>query len=91
MAKTDINKLTGRIGQSLYKQRRNRLELVFYEIDKEEKRASKPEIKPGPRAKFMAAYRVVGFEEAKNCINKGLKKEVYNNDILNKWIEEERQ
>ena len=39
---------------------------------------------------LLEYYKINGFDEAKSQINSGFKKEVYNDEILKKWIEEEK-
>ena len=50
----------------------------------------KPKNKPqhGKRADFLAQSKVVGYEKAKEIINKDFKKEVFNDETLKTWIEE---
>ena len=62
------------------------------QIDQEIKN-KKPKKKPqhGKRADFLAQYKVVGYEKAKEIINKDFKKEVFNDETLKKWIEEENE
>ena len=52
-----------------------------------------PKKKPqhGKRADFLAQYKVVGYEKAKEIINKDFKREVFNDETLKKWIEEENE
>lgn len=59
------------------------------QIDQEIKN-KEPKKKPqhGKRADFLAQYKVVGYEKAKEVINKGFKREVFNDETLKKWIEE---
>ena len=49
------------------------------------------EPKNGKRADFLAQYKVVGYEKAKEIINKDFKREVFNDETLKKWIEEENE
>ena len=75
------------------RRRANRkLESVFRSMDYEERqRKDKPSKAKGKRAEFLEYYRIKGFDEAKRQINSGFKKEVYNDEILKKWIEEENK
>ena len=62
------------------------------QIDQEIKN-KEPKKKPqhGKRADFLAQYKVVGYEKAKQIINKDFKREVFNDETLKKWIEEENE
>lgn len=62
------------------------------QIDQEIKN-KEPKKKPqhGKRADFLAQYKVVGYEKAKEIINKDFKREVFNDETLKKWIEEENE
>lgn len=62
------------------------------QIDQEIKN-KEPKKKPqhGKRADFLAQYKVVGYEKAKKIINKDFKREVFNDETLKKWIEEENE
>ena len=56
-----------------------------------EEKKKKPKTRDkGKRAEFLEYYKIKGFDEAKSQINSGFKKEVYNDEILKKWIEEEK-
>lgn len=64
----------------------------------QEIRKKEPKKKPqhGKRADFLAQYKVVGYEKAKEIINKDFKnkdfkREVFNDETLKKWIEEENE
>ena len=68
-----------------------KLEGVFRSIDYEKRqRKDKPSKVKGKRAEFLEKYKLKGFDEAKREINSEFEKEVYNDEILNKWIEEEK-
>ena len=63
-----------------------------WKIDQEIKRKKGPEKpKPGKRTEFLAKYKVVGYEKAKEIINKDFGREVFNDGILKKWIKEESE
>lgn len=53
------------------------------QIDQEIKN-KEPKKKPqhGKRADFLAQYKVVGYEKAKEIINKDFKREVFNDETL---------
>ena len=59
----------------------------------QEIRNKEPKKKPqhGKRADFLAQYKVVGYEKAKKGINNGFGREVFNDETLKKWIEEENE
>ena len=42
------------------------------------------------RAEFIAKYKLKGYDIAKREINEPFGKEVYKDEILKKWIEEEK-
>ena len=65
----------------------------FISIVDQEIRNKEPKKKPqhGKRADFLAQYKVVGYEKAKEIINKDFKREVFNDETLKKWIEEENE
>lgn len=75
-----------------YKARRV-LEEQFRLMEKEErKRKPKPPKVNGPRAKFLEKYKLEGYESAKSEINSGFGgREVYTDEILNGWIEQENE
>lgn len=91
MAKSDINKLTGKIGVGITKQRRETLETVFREIDREISEAKKCQTPRtnGARTTFLEKYKVHGYNIAKEKINAKFNREVYNDTILKQWIEED--
>jgi len=59
----------------------------------QEIRKKEPKKKPqhGKRADFLAQYKAVGYEKAKKGINNGFGREVFNDETLKKWIEEENE
>lgn len=87
-----INRITGKYGPGIETQRQNHLNIAFGKIDQEIKRkkgSEKP--KPGKRTEFLAKYKVVGYEKAKEIINKDFGRAVFNDGILKKWIKEESE
>ena len=66
------------------------LNQIFEYMDAEEKKKKPKTRGKGKRAEFLEYYKTKGFDEAKSQINSGFKKEVYNDEILKKWIEEEK-
>lgn len=58
-------------------------------IDYEIRLKNKP--KPGKRATFLAQYKVVGYEKAKEIVNKDFESEVFSDEVLKKWIEEDER
>lgn len=78
-------------GKAIQKAKR-RLESVFRNMDYEErrKRPSPPQVK-GKRAIFLEKYKEDGYETAKKEINADFEKEVYNDSILKRWIEEDNE
>ncbi len=66
------------------------LNQIFEYMDAEEKKKKPKTRDKGKRAEFLEYYKIKGFDEAKSQINSGFKKEVYNDEILKKWIEEEK-
>lgn len=75
-----------------YRRAREGLERIFERMDREEiKRMPKPKEVKGPRAEFLKKYKVEGYDKAKEAINSRFRKEVYNDAILKKWIEEEKE
>lgn len=66
------------------------LNQIFEQMDAEEKKKTSKSRVKGKRAEFLEKYKTKGFEEAKREINSGFEKEVYNDEILKKWIEEEK-
>lgn len=87
-----INRITGKFGPRIETQRQIHLNIALGKIDQEIKRKNGPEkTKPGKRAEFLAKYKVVGYEKAKEIINKDFGREVFNDGILKKWIKEESE
>lgn len=68
------------------------LEQQFQIMDaKERKNKPKPAEVKGPRAKFLEKYKLEGYESAKAAVNTGFDgREVFTDEILNRWIEEEK-
>ena len=66
------------------------LNKIFDKMDIEENKKKPKSRVEGKRAEFLEYYKIKGFDEAKRQINSGFKKEVYNDEILKKWIEEEK-
>ena len=94
MAKSDINRLTGRMGPSIDKIRRESLERVFQEMDKELNKKKANPMQPGIRQKIIVAYEKGGIEEAYKVveeINKRYKKEIFNKAKVDEWINEYKQ
>lgn len=90
-----INKRTGKYGPDSSTYRQDRLARV---MRTNWSRNKEPKKKPqhGKRADFLAQYKVVGYEKAKEIINKDFKnkdfkREVFNDETLKKWIEEENE
>lgn len=82
---------TARSSREGEKRARARLEGIFRSMDFEERqRRTKPNKTKGKRAEFLEKYKLKGFDEAKREINSEFEKEVYNDQILKKWIEEEK-
>ena len=68
------------------------LEQIFNRMDGEEKRKRpRPQSVEGPRSEFLRKYKLEGYEVAKASINSKFEKEVYNDETLKKWIEENEQ
>lgn len=71
---------------------RERLEKVFSEMDREDKkRKNKPPTTKGARIEFLEKYKVEGYYKAKKIINSKYGKDVYNDNILKLWIKEDEQ
>ena len=66
------------------------LEQIFADMDVQERNREPKKRCNGKRAEFIAKYKLKGYDIAKREINSGFKKEVYNDEILKKWIEEEK-
>lgn len=62
---------------------------IDYEIRRNKGLKNKP--KPGKRATFLAQYKVVGYEKAKEIVNKDFESEVFSDEVLKKWIEEDER
>jgi hypothetical protein len=64
--------------------------LIFDSMDAEERRRNPKSKTKGKRSEFLEKYKLKGYEVAKKEINAKFKKEVYNDETLKKWIDEEK-
>lgn len=86
----DYNRITGKYAPSIAVERRSHTEKVMRDTDRELKRKNPPEKKYGARLKFLEKYKAEGYDAAKAAINSGFDKVVYNDEILEKWIDESK-
>lgn len=95
MSKREINRVNGKVAESIVKQRRNLLDRAMGEIDRERKEQdrAKKEKNLGPRNMIIKAYKKNGnISDAYKLMdefNKKFGKEVYTQEMINSWINEE--
>lgn len=71
---------------------RERLNRVSTSIEIETRRNNKENRLPvkGHRAEFLEKYKTEGYEKAKEYVNSGFENIVFDDKILEKWLEEEK-
>lgn len=97
LAKSDINRLTEKLGMSEAKIRRERLELTFRQMDIELRKPNP--IQLGPRQLAINKYEEVGkkdgIEAAYRVIhekfNEPIGKVIYTKDIVTAWLDDYEQ
>lgn len=66
------------------------LEQIFADMDAQKRNREPKKRCYGKRAEFIAKYKLKGYDIAKREINEPFGKEVYKDEFLKKWIEEEK-
>lgn len=79
-------------GKEIEKSIRRRLEKIFISIDKDESiNSSKLPAVNGKRVEFIKSYKINGYEFAKKQINSKFEREIFDDIILNEWIQDEKE